>query len=102
MSRGLVIGIAIWLVSIAIGVHIGKRKGRKEAAELLTIFLGVIGLLIVTLLPENREAKIAETQRQMEMQAEAARRAGYPWPPPPPPPSGPPPWPQGPHDQPPQ
>jgi hypothetical protein len=59
-----------------IGVYVGKRKGRKEAAEWLTILLGVVGLIIVLCLPESREAKIAEAQRQMEIQAEAARRAG--------------------------
>ena len=62
MSRGLAVGIFIWVVSIVIGVHVGKRKGRRKAAEWLTIFLGPVGLITVLRLPESREAKIAEVQ----------------------------------------
>jgi hypothetical protein len=98
MSHGLVAGIAVWVVSVIIGGAVGKRKGRQGTAELLTIFLGVVGLVIVLCLPKSREVEVHEAQRQFEIQAEAARRAGYPYPPYPPPPSGPPPWPQGPPD----
>ena len=62
MSRGLAVGIFIWVVSIVIGVNVGKRKGRRKAAEWLTIFLGPVGLITVLRLPESREAKIAEVQ----------------------------------------
>jgi hypothetical protein len=102
MSHGLVVVIVIWVASVIVGGAVGKRKGRQGTAELLTIFLGVIGLVIVLSLPKSHEAEVQEAQRQFEIQAEAARRAGYPYAPyPAQPPSGPPPWPQGP-DQPPQ
>jgi len=97
MSHGLAVGIAIWIASVIIGGAVGRRKGRQGTAELLTIFLGVVGLVIVLCLSESREAQVQEAQRQFEVQAEAARRAGYPYPPyPSQPPSGPPAWPQAP------
>lgn len=62
------------------GWAIGKDKGRPVAGWWLGFLLGLIGLIIVALLPRTREAKIADAQRQYQIQAEAARRAGYPYP----------------------
>jgi len=101
VSRGgLVVLVVIWVAAIAGGHYVGKAKGRQHLGEWLTILLGVVGLVIIACLPLDREAKIAEAQEKYEIQAEAARRAGYSWPPvPPPPPDGPPPWPQDPPPQ---
>ena len=63
------------------GWAIGKDKGRPVAGLWLGFLLGLIGLIILACLPRTREAKIAQAQRQYQIQAEAARRAGYPYPP---------------------
>jgi hypothetical protein len=52
------------------------------------------GLVIIACVPADREAKIAQAQEKYEIEAEAARRAGWGVPPvPPQPPDGPPSWP---------
>ena len=61
-----------------IGGSIGKRKGREWAEILLGIFLSVIGIVIIASMPPTDEARIADAQKQFEIQAEAARRAGLP------------------------
>ena len=86
----LVIILVVALVCGFIADTIGKKKGRKNAFW-LGFLLGIIGIVIIACVSRNREDEIAEAQRQYEIQAEAARRAGYPWPPQPP--DGPLPWP---------
>ncbi len=86
----LIIFAVVALVCGFIADAIGKSKHRKGAFW-LGLLLGVIGIVIIACMPKSREGEIAEAQRQYEIQAEAARRAGYPWPPQPP--DGPPPWP---------
>lgn len=103
MSGGAVVLVVIWIASIIGGHYVGKAKGRQHPGEWLTILLGPAGLLIIACVPADREAKIAEAQERYEIAAEAARRAGWPWPPvPPQPPDGPPSWPQGPQGPPPR
>lgn len=63
------------------GRAIGKDKGRPVAGWWLGFLLGLIGLIILACLPRTREARLAQAQRQYQIQAEAARRAGYPYPP---------------------
>ena len=89
-SRALIM-LGIAFTCGLIGGSIGKRKGREWAGILLGIFLSVIGIVIIASMPPTDEARIADAQKQFEIQAEAARRAGYPWPPQPP--AGPPEWP---------
>jgi hypothetical protein len=72
------------VVVVGLGVAgwgIGKDKGRPVAGFWLGFGLGVIGLIIIALLPRTRQAEMADAQRQYQIQAEAARRAGYPYPP---------------------
>src|SRR5271170_5111057 len=81
-----------WALIVTAGYHVGKYKGRQTAGLTLTILLGLVGLLILACLPKTQAVKMAEAQRQYELQAEAARRAGFPYPPPfpyPYPPQGP-------------
>ena len=78
-----------------------RRAGNREAERLpgsgfaIGLLLGILGVVIVALMPETGRAKAARAQRQYqgevaaaqrhyEIQAEAARRAGYPFPPQPP------------------
>jgi hypothetical protein len=72
--------LLIWLVvGVGLGIAgwaIGKDKGRPTAGWWLGFLLGLIGLIIIACLPRTREA---EAQRQYLIQAEAARRAGYPY-----------------------
>ena len=71
-----------WALIVTAGYHVGKYKGRQTAGLTLTILLGLVGLLILACLPKTQAVKMAEAQRQYELQAEAARRAGFPYPPP--------------------
>lgn len=81
MTPGATLFILIWIGSVVGGYFVGKYKGFPGAAIGITIILGVLGLAIVACLPRTRAAKVAEAQRRYEIQAEAARRAGYPYPP---------------------
>jgi hypothetical protein len=87
---GVLIYVIVALICGFIADAIGKSKHRKGAFW-LGLLLGVIGIVIIACMPRSREGEIAEAQRQLEIQQEAARRAGYP----PQGPDGPPPWPQG-------
>jgi hypothetical protein len=64
-----------------IGTAIGKGKGRAGAGWWLGFLLGIIGVIIIACLSPTQEHKVKEAQRQYEIQAEAARRAGYQYPP---------------------
>lgn len=87
--------LVFWGIPIFAGYHVGKYKGQTSTGVILTIILGLLGLIIVACLPRSDEAKVAAAQRQYAIQAEAARRAGYPWPPQQPYPTYPPYPPQG-------
>jgi uncharacterized membrane protein YeaQ/YmgE (transglycosylase-associated protein family) len=88
--------VIIWVVVAVVcgflGRSIGKSKGRGTEGWWLGFVLGFIGLIIVACLPRDKETEIREAQRRLEVQAEAARRAGVAWPPQPP--DDLPPWPQ--------
>jgi hypothetical protein len=81
MTPGTTLLILIWIGSVVAGYFVGKYKGQPGAGIGLTIILGLLGLIILACLPRTRAAKVAAAQRQYEIQAEAARRAGYPYPP---------------------
>jgi hypothetical protein len=81
LGSGLITALFIWVGSIVAGIFLGRYKGREGAGIALTVLLGLLGLLILACLPRTDAAKIEEAQRQYEIQAEAARRAGYPYPP---------------------
>jgi hypothetical protein len=101
----LLVAVVIALACAFAGQAIGKSKGYPGAGFAIGLLLGVLGVVIVALLPKTEAAKAAEARRryeaqvaaarwQYEIQAEAARRAGYPFPPQPPqgpwqPPQGP-------------
>jgi len=77
--------LIFWGAIVVAGYHLGKYKGHIAAGIVLTGVLGLLGLLIVALIPQTDAAKIAAAQRNMAIQQEAARRAGYWYPPQPPP-----------------
>jgi hypothetical protein len=78
MTPGAVLVIIVWLACAWAGTEIGKRKGLAGAGFGLGLLLGVIGVIIIACIPASREAQIKKAQREYEIQAEAARRAGYP------------------------
>jgi hypothetical protein len=77
----LAVGLIGWSGVIIAGFYVGKHKGREGAGIALTILLGLVGLLILACLPQTEAAKIEAAQREYQMRAEAARRAGYLYPP---------------------
>jgi hypothetical protein len=91
--------IAVMLACGFAGQAIGRPKGYPGAGFAIGVLLGLLGVVIVALMPETEAAKATRLQRQYEaqvaaaqwqyqIQAEAARRAGYPFPPPPQPQPG--------------
>jgi hypothetical protein len=63
------------------GYYLGKYKGQVQAGLVITVILGPLGLAILAFIPRSHAARVAEAQKQYEIKAEAARRAGYPYPP---------------------
>ena len=96
MTPGVaLIALIVTLACGFAGHAIGKPKGYPGAGLAIGLLLGVLGVVIVALMPETQAAKAAKARRQYEaqiaaaqwqygIQAEAARRAGYPFPPQPP------------------
>jgi hypothetical protein len=108
MAPGAMLIVLIVAMACAFaGQAIGKPKGYPGAGFAIGLLLGILGVVIVALMPETEAARAARAQRQYEaqvaaaqwqyeIQAEAARRAGQPFSPPPPPGPWPPhqePWP---------
>ena len=97
MAPGAVLIVLIITLACAFaGRAIGKPKGYPGAGFAIGLLLGILGVVIVALMPETEAAKAARVQRQYEaqvaaaqwqyeIQAEAARRAGQPYSPQPPP-----------------
>jgi hypothetical protein len=54
-----------WALIVTAGYHVGKYKGRETAGLILTILLGLIGLVILACLPKTEAVKAAEAQRQL-------------------------------------
>lgn len=81
MTPGTTLLLLVWGGCIVAGYYLGKYKGQVQAGLVLTIILGLLGLVILAFIPRSHAAKVAEAQRHYEIQAEAARRAGYPYPP---------------------
>jgi hypothetical protein len=77
--------LLVWLV-VAVGFGfagwgIGKGKGRPALGGWLGFLFGLIGVIIIACVPKTQAAKLAEAQRQYQLQAQAAWNAGYPYPP---------------------
>ncbi len=97
MTAGVaLVALVVAVVCAFAGQAIGRPKGYPGVGFAIGLLLGVLGVVIVALMPETEavkaarawrqyEAQVAAAQRQYEIQAEAARRAGYPFPPQPPP-----------------
>lgn len=64
-----------------IGIWLGIWKSQWWRGMLAGLLLGPLGLLIMLLIPVSRETRIEREQKRLEIQAEAARRAGHPYPP---------------------
>jgi hypothetical protein len=64
-----------WALIVTAGYHVGKYKGRETAGLILTILLGLVGLVILACLPKTQAVKAAEAQRQLPYPPQ------YPYPP---------------------
>ena len=83
--QGLILLVLAVLFSIA-GWGIGKDKGHPALGWALGLVMGLLGVIIIACVPRTEAAKAITAQRQYQFQAEAARRAGYPYLQPPAPP----------------
>jgi hypothetical protein len=77
--------LLVWLV-VAVGFGfagwgIGNGKGRPALGAWLGFLFGLIGVIIIACVPKTQAVKLAEAQRQYQLQAQAAWNAGYPYPP---------------------
>jgi hypothetical protein len=54
-----------WALIVTAGYHVGKYKGRETAGLILTILLGLVGLVILACLPKTEAVKEAEARRQL-------------------------------------
>ena len=59
----VLIALVAWGLIATAGYHVGKYKGRPTAGLVLTILLGLLGLLILACLPKTQEVKAAEYQQ---------------------------------------
>jgi hypothetical protein len=59
------------------GYEIGKHTGLPGLGLILGLLVGVIGVMTIACVPRTREAKVEAARRHYELQAEAARNAGY-------------------------
>src|ERR1700722_16035273 len=84
-----------WALVVTAGYHVGKSKGRQSAGLVLTILLGLVGLLILAFLPKTPAVKAAEAQQRYQLPYPPP----YPSPPSPYPPQSP--YPPAPHSPPP-
>ena len=69
--------LVVWAGCIVAGYYLGKYKGQVRAGLVITVILGPLGRAILAFIPRSHAAKVAEPQKQYEIKAEAARRAGY-------------------------
>lgn len=51
--------VLFWLLFVALGGWVGSTKGRTGMGVILSLLLGVLGILIVALLPETEAHKRA-------------------------------------------
>jgi hypothetical protein len=61
----LLVALIGWALIVTAGYHVGKYKGRETAGLILTILLGLVGLVILACLPKTQAVKAAEAQRQL-------------------------------------
>lgn len=64
----------IWGLSVAAGALIGDYKGRFSEGIAWTVFLGLIGLIVIALRPPTDWVKVRRMKERMRIE-EAARAA---------------------------
>jgi hypothetical protein len=74
-SAQVLVALIGWALIVTAGYHVGKYKGRETAGLILTILLGLVGLVILACLPKTQAVKAAEAQRQLPYPPQ------YPYPP---------------------
>ena len=84
----LLVALIGWALIVTAGYHVGKYKGRETAGLILTILLGLVGLVILACLPKTQAVKAAEAQRQLPYPPQYPNPQ-YPYPPYQYPPQGP-------------
>lgn len=86
----LVIWLICWCLLAWWGYTLGKHRGRPVAGVVLGFVLGLIGIIIIAVMPETEEHKVAKVREALRLQAIASSQlppwmAGPPSPPPAPP-----------------
>lgn len=61
MSNNEILTVLVfWILFVVIGVYVGNAKGRATAGALLAMFLGVIGVIVVAVMPPTPERQAAD------------------------------------------
>lgn len=66
MTPFQVLLLALWTLAIGAGYFIGKRKAQLGARTILTVILGLLGLVIAACPPRNDEAVAAQRRYQIK------------------------------------
>lgn len=71
--------VGVWITTTAlIGIPLGYWKNSWWRGWLAVLLLGPVGILIMLLIPVSEETRIRRAQTKIRVQAEAAKRSGYP------------------------
>jgi hypothetical protein len=69
--------IVIWAVCIAASVIIGKQKGRVALGWWMGILLGLIGVVIMLIVPKTHEQEVVDVRHQHQIEYEARLSRGF-------------------------
>jgi Short C-terminal domain len=65
VSTAVAVGLVVWFVSFVLAIGLGADKGRGWQGAVLGFFLGVIGLVIVWLLPSRPVRPFGEWEEEV-------------------------------------
>src|SRR5580693_10546109 len=69
--------IVIWAACIAASVIIGKQKGRVALGWWMGILLGLIGVVIMLIVPKTHEQEVVDVRHQHQIEYEARLSRGF-------------------------
>lgn len=68
--------VIVWIISAIVGWKIGVYKGNAVAGLVFGLVLGVLGVVIIALIPQSDQARVGRAERRMRVEREAPCRLG--------------------------